>query len=145
MSVKINSLFKRSGMSNFRIVFSITAVFCFYWFLIGKIQLCVFRLFTGLPCPGCGLTHAGLALLKGDWRASLQYHPLLLPILFVLVTTIVPKWRITNKYFLWGLFSLLMILYFVRLVLYFPDGPLPMIYDHASLAGKLLSLTGIIR
>ena len=43
------------------------------------------------------------------------------------------------------LFSLLMILYFVRLVLYFPDGPLPMIYDHASLAGKLLLLTGIIR
>lgn len=36
---------------------------------------CVFSDLTGLPCPGCGLTRAGGALLRGEWRAALQFHP----------------------------------------------------------------------
>lgn len=30
----------------------------------------------GVPCPGCGLTRATLALLHGDVRAALHFHPL---------------------------------------------------------------------
>jgi hypothetical protein len=39
----------------------------------------------GVPCPGCGLTRATLALLHGDLRAALRFHPLvwLLTPLFV--------------------------------------------------------------
>lgn len=32
----------------------------------------------GIPCPGCGLTRATLALLHGDVRSALQLHPLVL-------------------------------------------------------------------
>lgn len=39
----------------------------------------------GIPCPGCGLTRATLALLHGDVRGALRLHPLvwLLSPLFV--------------------------------------------------------------
>ncbi len=36
---------------------------------------CVFAEITGLPCPGCGLTRATVALVHGDWRTSWAYHP----------------------------------------------------------------------
>ncbi len=38
--------------------------------------LCPFRLLTHLPCPGCGMTRAMLALGHGDLRAALIAHPL---------------------------------------------------------------------
>ena len=37
---------------------------------------CVFRTVTGIPCPGCGMTRAWLAVLRLDFAAALAYHPL---------------------------------------------------------------------
>ena len=39
----------------------------------------------GMPCPGCGLTRATLALLRGDVSGAFRFHPLfwLLTPLFV--------------------------------------------------------------
>lgn len=36
---------------------------------------CYFATLTGLPCPGCGMTRATVALLKGNFRLALAYHP----------------------------------------------------------------------
>ena len=36
---------------------------------------CVFAELTGLPCPGCGITRATVALVQGDWRTSWAFHP----------------------------------------------------------------------
>ena len=38
--------------------------------------LCPFRLITHLPCPGCGMTRALLALFHGDLHSALTIHPL---------------------------------------------------------------------
>jgi hypothetical protein len=35
---------------------------------------CPIRTVTGVPCPGCGLTHAVIQFLRGDIAASLQTH-----------------------------------------------------------------------
>ena len=47
---------------------------------------CVFRLMTGIPCPGCGMTRAWLAALRLDFAAAFAYHPLfwIVPIVFML-------------------------------------------------------------
>ncbi|MCF0146109.1 MAG: DUF2752 domain-containing protein [Eubacterium sp.] len=41
--------------------------------------MCPLRYVFGIPCPGCGMTHALGAFLTGDLSASLSYHPMLLP------------------------------------------------------------------
>ena len=51
--------------------------------LEARIQLCVFRLITGVPCPGCGMTHAILHGFQGHWARSYHAHPLGLPLLAV--------------------------------------------------------------
>lgn len=37
--------------------------------------VCPFRLLTGLPCPGCGLTRSWVYLAHGQWRDSFVAHP----------------------------------------------------------------------
>ncbi|MFN8522077.1 MAG: DUF2752 domain-containing protein [Chloroflexota bacterium] len=45
-------------------------------FLESAPVLCPFRVLTGLPCPGCGMTRSVVAALHGDLSTSLFYHPL---------------------------------------------------------------------
>lgn len=43
--------------------------------------VCPFRLLTGLPCPGCGLTRSWVFAVRGDLAASVAAHPFGLPLL----------------------------------------------------------------
>lgn len=51
--------------------------------------ICGFKNFTGLPCPGCGLTHSFCALAKGDVPGAFGYNlvgpPLFVAFLFLWV------------------------------------------------------------
>jgi hypothetical protein len=38
-------------------------------------ELCTFRRFTGLGCPGCGMTRCFISLAHGDLRAAWAYNP----------------------------------------------------------------------
>lgn len=40
-----------------------------------QLFVCPLRALTGVPCPGCGLTRGMVALLRGDVRAALTFHP----------------------------------------------------------------------
>lgn len=62
------------------------------WLTSGP-ALCPFKLFTGLPCPGCGLTRSAVALLHGDPSASVFYHPLGAPLVIAAVAIgVVDAW-----------------------------------------------------
>jgi hypothetical protein len=49
--------------------------------MIGRGIPCVFRLVTGLQCPGCGITRMFLSLLKLDFAAAARYNLLVLCLL----------------------------------------------------------------
>ncbi len=113
------------------------------WLVAGKVQLCVPRLLSGMPCPGCGLTHAGIAFLTLDFKASYDYHPLFLPVIAALATALLTrydcfKWLHPLKLIYIPLVIALMILYAVRMYYLFPNGGVPMFYDYCSITGKIL-------
>ena len=70
---------KRAGY----IVLLGTAAALFGLAVWSEFPLCPIAGSLGIPCPGCGLTRASLALLRGDWHEALHFHPLvwlLLPV-----------------------------------------------------------------
>ncbi|HMQ52507.1 MAG TPA: DUF2752 domain-containing protein [Anaerolineae bacterium] len=55
---------------------------------------CPFLHVLGVPCPGCGLSRASLALVQGDWATMLSLHAfapgLVLALLLIAVGTVLP-------------------------------------------------------
>lgn len=47
---------------------------------------CIIRRMTGIPCPGCGMTRAVLAILRGDIAGALRLHGMVwsLPVIYVI-------------------------------------------------------------
>lgn len=43
---------------------------------VHSIPLCFFKHFTGLDCPGCGLTRSFIALSHGQWLEALKFNVL---------------------------------------------------------------------
>ncbi len=47
---------------------------------VPSVNLCQFKLATGLPCPGCGLTRATILMAHGDFTRAWMYNPFILAI-----------------------------------------------------------------
>ncbi len=61
---------------------------------------CLFRLVTGLQCPGCGVSRMCMALLRLDLRAAWQANPALLclmPLLLAIVGDMVARYVRTGS------------------------------------------------
>lgn len=56
------------------------AVAAFALAFVLRIPLCPFAIVTRHPCPGCGLTRAGVELLQGHFHEAFHLHPLVVPI-----------------------------------------------------------------
>jgi hypothetical protein len=56
----------------------LTLASVFALIVVERLPFCPMATLLGIPCPGCGLTRATLALLHGDVRRALALHPLVL-------------------------------------------------------------------
>ena len=48
--------------------------------ILGTMQIlfqtvCPMRILFGIPCPGCGLTHAGWYVITFQWKKAWQWNP----------------------------------------------------------------------
>lgn len=62
---------------------------------------CLFRLLTGLYCPGCGVTRMCLALLRLDFAAAFYSNPVIfcgLPFIFYFVLRLYFGWLFEKPY-----------------------------------------------
>lgn len=69
-----------------------------YGLLVSRIGFgipCVFRLITGLKCPGCGVTHMALCLLQGDLSGAFYENP---AVLMLLPAGMILAIRLTYRY-----------------------------------------------
>lgn len=117
------------------------------YFVFGKYylySLCPVLTITGFPCPGCGLTRAGILLMRGDFVGAWGMHPFSYGVAGYGVVfgwnRYVRKMRMgrwLRGVFIMGLWG--MVLYYVwRMYCYFP-GEAPMEYYE----GNLLSVNCI--
>lgn len=113
--------------------------------------LCPFRLVSGLPCPGCGMTRAFSLLWQGRVLESLSFHALaplafavfcLLPLAYAAERWTGPWDRLpplrTSRALAWAIASLMMVHHAVRLAWWWYDGTLYGMYFHPSWLGRLL-------
>ena len=61
------------------------------------VELCIFKIVTGVPCPACGSTRAVVSIFKGDLHQAI----LLNPIGFIIVITmlVLPFWLLADLIF----------------------------------------------
>ncbi len=105
--------------------------------------MCLFKWFTGLPCPGCGMTRAYVQLFSGHLEEAFYYHPLfwLVPLVCGLVfwhrQPLLAK-LYASKIFWRLIFVLVIGVYVYRLGQFFPDQA-PLDFDAEALVPTFLA------
>ena len=82
-SHSLSAVLKRSTIA-------LVTIGAFVALLLFGVIACPIKLASGLPCPGCGLTRATLAMFQLDFRTMLTFHPLapvLSPLVFWVIGT----------------------------------------------------------
>lgn len=110
------------------IVIALLAIMAMYIFL----EACPFVLLTGFPCPGCGLTRAGLSVLQFRFIDAWHYNPCIYLIILVAGWLLIRRYLIqkpTRYLYVYVIVCTILIVgvYIFRLYYCFPSET-PMIY-----------------
>lgn len=105
---------------------------------------CPSVIFCGLPCPGCGMTRAALCVMTGRWRQAWQLNPVVFPIMLTALYFAVNRYLLGHsaKGMKWLLAfdgALLIIVYLVRMYLYFPHRE-PYVYMADNVLARMFHL-----
>lgn len=105
---------------------------------------CPLIILCGLPCPGCGVTRAAACLLTGRWQQAWQFNPMIFPIA---LTAIYFGWHryllgrkaMRIRMIVIAVLVLMLIVYGVRMYLYFPNR-VPYVYTEDNMLARLSSI-----
>ena len=104
---------------------------------------CFFKALFGIPCPGCGLGRAILSIFRGEFALSLSCHPLAMPLLgagmLYPFRRKLPDFLFRENLFWPAALVIVLLVYAVRMILFFPDVP-PMDLNRASLLFRVFGL-----
>lgn len=108
-----------------------------------KIPNCPFKLITGFPCPGCGLTRAGFAALKFEFQLAFMYNPVIFLLPFILWVIVFHERPIINKIYnflpLWVfIIAFVLSTYLIRMIYVYPNYPLD--YLPNNLLSKIIDI-----
>nr|WP_307777157.1 DUF2752 domain-containing protein [Flavobacterium panacis] len=93
-------------------------------------SFCPFKMLTGFPCPGCGITKSLVYFYQGDLYKSMSYHilgPFVIAFcvltIVVLITELITKKEyftalLYNRKLAYGLAIFLAVYHFIRLILF---------------------------
>ncbi len=98
---------------------------------------CIWVAITGFPCPGCGLTRAGIALLKGEFKEAFRIHPFIYVIALLLLLFCVYRYILRRSQKVFVKYAIVVIIamlcfYVYRMLFLFPGEP-PMSYYRNNL------------
>ena len=138
------SLFIKEINDNY-IGISLVIVYCLVMHALFH-YVCPFRLLTGIPCPGCGLSRAGIALVTFRLDRVMFYNPVIIPIALYAVYWAACRYILGRKVryqtaFIILLAVLLFALYFYRLAAFFPNHR-PMEYVPENFFSPIYRLIG---
>jgi len=121
-------------------------LFVAYYFAANAIFgfVCPSMIFVGLPCPGCGLTRAGILLFTGNFSESFHMNPIFVPALVWCGVAVVLKLRWPTKYkYANGLAIvlgvLMLVVFVIRMIMLFPHTP-PLVINDNSIFHRLVHL-----
>lgn len=102
---------------------------------------CPLVIFCEFPCLGCGISRATVCFLTGRWKMAWQFNPVIFPIAACAAYFGINRYLLGRKArgmkaLLAGIFSLLFVVYCVRMYLYFP-GRAPYVYTEHNLLARI--------
>ena len=79
---------RNAELKKLGILLLIGTLYAVWWRLTGIGIPCIINLLFGVKCPGCGITHAAVALTHFDFAGAFEYNKLsvtVVPILLILL------------------------------------------------------------
>ena len=99
---------------------------------------CIIKTFTGISCPGCGMTRACMALFRLDFAAAWFYHPLvfylIIAIPFMIVLHLKDKDRLCKRILFFSA-VLMLAVYLYRMIV--AQSPVLVIEPEKGILGRL--------
>lgn len=118
----------------------LAAVLLYFLFHALFDAFCPSVLLSGFPCPGCGMTRAVLCLFRGQFARSWALNPaavfwVLWALLFVFERYVKGRRPKSIGWTACGIVLFMVVIYLVRMNLYFPDRP-PYVYTRNNLFAR---------